>query len=143
MSKTIHARTFGSLATTDAARRTRDSVLTPPTAAETRAWLENAAKMSGLDLGRVRNGEPDAAVAADFIRDLLGAMRPETRDAVLKRLDAEREIGNAQRETDPGTDPGSPTRVTHDAGSLRDWRDRQSEEIRGLNEAARKRWSGR
>jgi hypothetical protein len=110
---------------------TRDGVLTPPTAAELDAWYAQTGRMAGLDLGTVYTG----------ISKMLGSLKASDREVVLKRLDAQREVG-----WEAGGEPNSPTRVGESNSasvkdhSLREMRDSTGTLNSSLNEAARKRW---
>ena len=116
---TVHAQARESLTR---GLLTRDSILLPPSEAELQAWYEQTARMAALDPGRIYDG----------ISRLLGSLSAENRDAVLKRLDAERELSEAEA-------VGQATAPSETKDSLRAMRDATAAFNRSLNEAARRR----
>ncbi len=113
---------------------THDAILSPPTEAEREAWYAQTARMAALDLGTVYTG----------ISKLIGSLKAEDRETVLKRLDAQREIGWEQTPNPKGQpSAGSGMHDSVKDHSLRDMRDSTGAINRSLNASARERWAGR
>jgi len=123
--------------TTDSSRRvehrerpTRDTILTPPTAAELAANQKRTYEMAGLDLGRTWTGESLAQAVRSAIADL---PRENRGDAVRAVRDALEEFGAADDDVTltsgsmpEGEGPfGSTSRASINAAHAKFWADKQ------------------
>jgi len=111
-------------------RRTRDTILEPPTPQELASW--GSAEWS-LDLGLVWHGD---------LKPILSALKPDERDAAIKRLTYEL-AGYAKFEGTGGVaNNGSPTfgvtQMTDGQRSVRAERDATAALLRKMNEDNRK-----